>query len=53
LKLHFGLTKELSSYEAAEKALFKIYSVQINDDLVRKVIDFIGNIIFSKYTQKA
>jgi hypothetical protein len=38
------------SYQAAEDAIFKIFSVRINDDLIRKVTNYIGSIIFNNDT---
>jgi hypothetical protein len=41
------------SYEETEKIIYKIYNAIVNDDLIRKVTDHIGSIVFNNDTKYA
>lgn len=45
--------QNLSSYEATEEAIRKIYGVNINDDLIRKVTNLLGSKIYENDTINA
>jgi hypothetical protein len=45
--------QNLSSYEAAEEAIKTIFNVNVNDDLVRKVTNYIGSFVFDNDTKIA
>jgi len=42
-----------SSYQEAEEAIFRARKLKINDDTVRQVTDYIGNIVFQEDCEKA
>jgi len=42
-----------SSYQEAEDAIMRAYQLKINDDTVRQVTNYIGNIVFQKDCKKA
>ena len=41
------------SYQEAEEALLRAYGVKINDDTVRKVANYVGNIVFQADCERA
>jgi len=45
LKIAYWAQNQLS-YERAEEAIYEIMKIKINDDTIRAVTDFVGNVIF-------
>jgi hypothetical protein len=52
LKIAFWAQNQLS-YQRAEEAIYEIMKIKINDDTVRAVTDFVGNVIFERDCRKA
>ena len=52
LKIAYWAQNQLS-YERAEEAIFEIMKIKINDDTIRAVTDFVGNVIFKNDCSKA
>jgi hypothetical protein len=42
-----------SSYQEAEEAISRAYKVRINDDTIRKVANYVGNIVFKADCERA
>jgi hypothetical protein len=52
LKIAYWAQNQLS-YERAEEAIYEIMKIKINDDTIRAVTDFVGNVIFECDCKKA
>lgn len=52
LKIAYWAQNQLS-YQRAEEAIYEIMKIKINDDTIRAVTDFVGNVVFERDCKKA